>query len=74
MYFVIGVVMVIVGLVFVFVVMLFYVVDLYVEVVGEILVFVNCCKNVVVFGVFLRGVDWMDLVGVDNMFYEMVGI
>jgi hypothetical protein len=70
----IGAAMATAGLALVPAVMLSYVVDSYAEVAGEILVLVNCCKNVVAFGVSLRGVDWMDLAGVDNMFYEMAGI
>lgn len=55
-------------------VMLSYVVDSYPLMSGEALVLVNTSKNIVAFGLSKGSYTWMQMEGVEKMFYEMAGI
>lgn len=55
-------------------VMLSYVVDSHPVVKGPGLVLVNMCKNIVAFGLARGSFQWMQMEGVEKMFYEMAGI
>lgn len=55
-------------------IMLSYIVDAYPDVAGEALVLINCCKNVIAFGLSKSGNAWMVEAGLQNMFFELAGI
>lgn len=70
----VGQAMVAAGLTLIPSVMLSYVVDSYPLMSGEALVLVNTSKNIVAFGLSKGSYTWMQMEGVEKMFYEMAGI